>query len=97
MPISCSLCSKPCRSDQKRIECSLCLRWVHHSNKLNCSGLTDNEFESHVNDIDKIWHCDKCIATKTYNYFKNLPHHVEPFMNIDPFKTPKYKNILVQK
>ena len=93
MPISCSLCSKPCRSDQKRIECSLCLRWVHHSNKLNCSGLTDNEFESHVNDIDKIWHCDKCIATKTYNNFKNLPHHVEPFMDTDPFKTPNNKNI----
>ena len=93
MPHICSICSKPWRSGQKAVECGICLKWIHHSNIINCSGLTDHEFNSHVNDVDLLYHCDKCIAKNTYKNFKNLPHHYEPFMDIDPFKTPKNINI----
>ena len=93
MPIICPICSKPCRSDQKAIECSTCLKWCHHANRIHCSGLTDHEFEVHVNNVDLIYTCDKCVAKNTYNNLKYLPHHHEPFVDIDPFKTSKKQNI----
>ena len=40
-----------------------------------------------------IFNCHKCIAKNTYNQFSNLPHHYEPFMEIDPFKISKNTNI----
>ena len=93
MPYICPICSKPWRTNQKSIECSTCLKWVHHNNRIHCSGLTDQEFSSHANDSDLIFNCDKCVAKEVYGQFRYLPHHYEPHLDIDPFKVSKNQNI----
>ena len=60
MTFFCPVCVGKWRSGQKSIQCVSCLGWVHHNNKNNCSGLTNMEFETHCNDDDKPWECDKC-------------------------------------
>ena len=62
MPLNCPICHKICKDNQKLIECKTCCRWVHHSNRGNCSGLTNWEFISRVNDCDKFWECDRCCS-----------------------------------
>ena len=73
MPDICPICTKTCRSNQKQIECSSCNCWIHHGNRLNCSGLTDTEFSLHSNDDNKFFECDNCIAGDTIKTFPHLP------------------------
>ena len=73
MPDICPICTKTCRSNQSQIECSSCHGWIHHGNRLNCSGLTDTEFSLHSNDDNQIFECDNCIAGDTIKTFSHLP------------------------
>ena len=47
---------------------------MHHSNRLNCSGLTDSEFAQLGSSNDLIWECDKCVSHTVANLFSFLPH-----------------------
>ena len=69
MSYACPICYQRWKLGQKSIQCVSCLNWIHHDNKNNCSGLTDSEFLSHCNDINKQWECDKCVS----NSFMFLP------------------------
>ena len=73
MPQICPICSKLRRSNQSAIECTNCLKWVHHKNKTNCSGLTDKEFSVHLNEEYKIWLCDNCVHSKNFEILTHLP------------------------
>ena len=73
MPQICPICSKLRRSNQSAIECTNCLKWVHHKNKSNCSGLTDKEFSVHLNEVYKIWLCDNCVHSKNFEILTHLP------------------------
>ena len=65
MPINCTVCSKKYYSKyQKILQCTTCDGWVHHGNRLDCSGLTDIEFEHHVQDEHKPFECQKCFSEK---------------------------------
>ena len=64
MPVTCPVCSKGLYSYQSRIECTSCQGWVHHDNRLKCSGLTDSEFDEHVKNQDKLYECDYCVGLK---------------------------------
>ena len=73
MPDICPVCAKTCRTNQRQIECSSCNCWIHHGNRLNCSGLTETEFALHSNDDNKFFECDNCIAGDTLKTFSHLP------------------------
>ena len=73
MPEICPIFSKTCCSKQNQIECSTCHCWIHHGNRLNCSGLTDCEFSLHLNDSSKFFECDNCISGDTLKTFSHLP------------------------
>ena len=96
MPILCSVCSKQYyKKFQNVLQCTSCDGWVHHGNRLDCSGLTDNEYELHVNDEYKPFECQKCVIEKkakaNNSIFTVLPFPVEcegnPFGK--PVSTPK--------
>ena len=96
MPTSCSVCSKQYyKKFQNAIQCTFCNGWVHHGNRLDCSGLTDHEFEMHNNDEHKPFECQKCVIEKiskeNNSIFTILPFPVEcegnPFGK--PASTPK--------
>ena len=64
MPVICPVCTKQCFNSQNQIQCSSCHCYVHHGNRLNCSGLTDAEFQLHVGDQFKPYDCDHCISER---------------------------------
>ena len=68
------------------MQCDTCKGWVHHDNRLKCSGLTDAEFEEHKNDEFKPFECDHCVAIKIAKEngkaFVELPFPVECEGNI---------------
>ena len=74
MTFFCPVCAVKWRSGQKSIQCTSCQGWVHHNNKNNCSSLTNKEFETHCNDDNKLWECDKCISKSLVTL---------PFANLD--------------
>ena len=86
MPTKCPVCSKFNYSYQEFVQCNLCFGWVHHGNRLKCSGLTDTEFQEHVDDVYKRFECDHCVAeriSKSNNtIFQTLPFPVECEDNI---------------
>ena len=86
MPVICPVCSKNLHSYQGRVECTTCSGWVHHGNKLKCSGLTETEFSEHINDVTKPFECDHCvnmkIAQANNSVFVRLPFPVECEDNI---------------
>ena len=86
MPIICPVCSKQRYSYQAVIQCKSCQGWVHHGNRLNCSGLSDNEFIEHTSDEDKPYDCDHCINERNSRYnksnFLTLPFTHESDINI---------------
>ena len=86
MPNTCPVCTKKLYSYQNALECTTCSGWVHHDNRLKCSGLTENEFQEHSNDQNKPFECDNCIALKiakiNNSYFVKLPFPVECEGNI---------------
>ena len=90
MPLICPVCSKQKHSYQNVLECSNCKGWVHHGNRLGCSGLTDAEFLEHVNDEHKPFQCDHCtneiIAKANNSIFLTLPFPIECEDN--PFGKP---------
>ena len=94
MPYICPVCSKNYYPHvQNCIQCDTCKGWVHHDNRLKCSGLTDSEFEEHINDEHKFFECDHCVAVKIANennsVFIRLPFPVECEGNI--FSKPEEK------
>ena len=87
MPYACPVCFKSYYPDsQNCIQCDTCQGWVHHKNRLRCSGLTDFEFEEHQNDEFKPFECDHCVSSKIAKennlVFVNLPYPVECEDNI---------------
>ena len=86
MPIICPVCSKQRFSYQSVIQCKSCQGWVHHANRLNCSGLSDNEFIEHTTDDDKPYECDHCIIERNSGHnrsnFVTLPFTHESDINI---------------
>ena len=95
MPYICPVCSKNVYSQaQNSILCDSCQGWVHHDNRLKCSGLTDAEFEAHNNDEYKPYECDHCVAKKiaheNNSIFVTLPFPVECEGNL--FGKPEEKH-----
>ena len=95
MPYICPVCSKSYYpQSQNCIQCGTCQGWVHHENRLRCSGLTDAEFEEHQNDEYKPYECDHCVSVKiakeNNSVFVTLPFPVECEDNI--FGKPEEKN-----
>ena len=43
------------------------MRLVRHSNKKNCSGLTNREFKLHQQNVTKFWECDKCCSMSKFS------------------------------
>ena len=95
MPQFCSVCSKKWYNGQNCIECNTCKSWIHHGNRLECSGLTDQEFAEHQIDEFKPFECDHCvserIAKDKNTIFFTLPYPVECEDN--PFGKPELKTI----
>ena len=95
MPSICPVCSKCCYSSQNVIECSVCKKWIHHGNRLKCSGLTDVEFQEHCTDEFKPFECDYCVSMRisleNNSIFVKLPFPVECEENIfgKPLSSPK--------
>ena len=94
MPPTCPVCTKCIyNSYQNSVQCTSCNGWVHHNNRLKCSGLTETEFENHQKDPDKPFECDHCISVKiskeNNSYFTRLPFPVECEDNI--FGKPEAK------
>ena len=82
MPPTCPVCTKCIyNSYQNSVQCTCCNGWVHHDNRLKCSGLTETEFYNHQKDPDKPFECDHCvsvrIAKENNSYFTRLPFPVE--------------------
>ena len=95
MPYICPVCSKSYYpQSQNCIQCGTCQGWVHHENRLRCSGLTDAEFEEHQNDEYKPYECDHCVSVKiakeNNSVFVTLPFPVECEGNI--FGKPEENN-----
>ena len=87
MPFICPVCSKKFYSQsQNCIQCDTCQGWVHHDNRLKCSGLTDSEFEEHQNNEYRPYECDHCVSVKiakeNNSVFVTLPFPVECEDNI---------------
>ena len=62
----CPVCKLYWKDGQDSIQCSTCLGWVHHNNRRNCSGLTDDEFLLHFSENEGLrWECDKCFNKST--------------------------------
>ena len=95
MPNICPVCTKNCHSSQNVLECTSCNRWIHHGNRLQCSGLTDFEFDEHKADEHKPFECDFCIsernAKSNNDIFIRLPFPVECEGNIFGKPNPKPK------
>ena len=95
MPSICPVCSKNCYSSQNVVECTSCKNWIHHGNRLRCSGLTDIEFQDHTLDEFKPFECDYCvslrISSENNSIFLRLPFPVECEGNIfgKPSPVPK--------
>ena len=102
MPHICPVCTKPNRNGQNSIQCSTCNGWVHHKNRLNCSGITNIEFEVHNNDESKFYECDSCTASLTLKTFAHLPEFEsttinefsEPTVNIFSSAKANHKDFL---
>ena len=84
MSYICPICTDKWKTNQKSIQCSSCLGWVHHNNKKNCSGLTNMEFELHLIDVNKQWECDRCISSAL---------NILPFANLDEKNWLNFNNI----
>ena len=87
MPFICPVCSKNYYlQSQNCIQCDTCQGWVHHENRLRCSGLTDAEFVEHQNNEYKPFECDHCVSVKiakeNNSVFVTLPFPVECEDNI---------------
>ena len=94
MPIICPVCSKKYyKASQNVLECTTCNGWIHHGNRLECSGLTDTEYQEHLNDVLKPFECDHCVKEKiakaNNSVFVTLPFPVECEDN--PFGNPQLK------
>ena len=90
MPNTCAVCAKIFYSYQNKIECCFCNRWCHHNNRLNCSNLSENEFQAHVDDPYKYFECDTCVSRRiskeNRSIFQRLPFVQEFEASFDVFK-----------
>ena len=71
----CTVCSKPCKMNQKAIECNICSKWVHRK----CTALTDTQFND-LGSSDMPYFCQPCINTV-------LPFHDLPNIYTDLFNS----------
>ena len=56
MPCFCPACSVRVAEDEDCIACDYCDKWYH----LNCTKLTETQFEVYKKDKSFSWFCDKC-------------------------------------
>jgi len=56
--ISCTICSKPVKCNQRGIFCDICLRWTH----AKCILLTDVELQQ-LGCSDEPWFCTSCLQS----------------------------------
>ena len=95
MPYLCPVCTKAYYPSQNCLECNICNNWVHHGNRLHCSGLTDAEFDQHKLNSDLPFECDHCvskrIAKANNDIFIKLPFPVECEGNVFGKPEPKPK------
>ena len=93
MSYICPNCDKKWYHGQASIQCTSCEGWVHHNNRLNCSGLTDTEFDCYMNTSSEPFSCDKCLAESNAKAFVWLP-----FVDFDDVKQePKKSDIKSMK
>ena len=52
----CNLCQKPCKNNQKCIQCNICNSWIH----LVCSKLTINQLNYYTVSND-CYYCKLCM------------------------------------
>ena len=101
MPNTCTVCVKNFYSYQNKIECSSCNGWCHHDNRLNCSNLSENEFQAHVDDPYKYFECDTCVnrrlSKEKRTIFQRLPFVQEYdenlFENIHPIRKQDVRSL----
>ena len=95
MPNICPVCSKKSYPYQSGIQCDSCKKWVHHGNRLLCSGLTDVEFSEHLSDEYKPFECEHCvskrIADENKSIFVRLSFSIECEDNVFGKPEPKRK------
>ena len=65
--VICPICNQNCDNNLNCIRCASCKCRVHHSNKKNCSGLTNREFKLHQQNVTKFWECDKCCSMSKFS------------------------------
>ena len=79
----CINCSKPVKTNQKGIECSLCFKWVH----LKCTDLTKDQYEYLEANENTPFYCLGCEPRILYAdvIFENttLPTSSPPFPDIN--------------
>ena len=56
----CTVCSKPVRSNQRGIECSMCGKWTH----AKCCGVSPEEYLRLGECEDELWYCPSCWASE---------------------------------
>ena len=98
----CPNCDKKWYHGQTSIQCTSCEGWVHH-NRLNCSGLTDTEFDCHMNTSSEPFSCDKCLAESNAKAFVWLPfvdfddvNHVPKKSDIKSMNPGELKDFIAQ-
>ena len=58
----CIECAKPVKSNQKGIECSTCIKWVH----LKCTNLTQSQYHSLEANVNIPFYCLSCKPRLLY-------------------------------
>ena len=95
MPFICPVCTKAYYPSQNCLECTSCNKWVHHGNRLHCSGLTDAEFDLHKSNCDIPFECDHCVSERiakvNNDVFTRLPFPIECEENVFGKPEPKSK------
>ena len=94
-PYPCGICQKNVSSNQKAIECTKCMHWIH----IKCNGTTNDEYNNIIDinnsltetEIDNNkWLCNKCLIS---NMAKNFPfglesnYELQNILNTDSLKT----------
>ena len=93
-PYPCGICQKNVNNNQKAIECSLCLHWIH----IKCNGTTNEEyseimkFNSSLSDDEikaKSWFCNKCQISNMAQLFPfgfENNHDLQNILNCESLK-----------
>ena len=74
----CIECAKPVKSNQKGIECSICIKWVH----LKCTNLAQEEYDSLENNANMPFYCLNCKPRLLYT--DAIPENTIPSSTSSP-------------